>query len=262
MADEFQPAYMIDPLRFERVARIDSTSSELMRRPFAAVPQPPCALLADVQEAGRGRNGRVWLADPAHALTLSVSVEREVDGTTLLGLPLAVGVAIVDVLGAHGAAARLKWPNDLQVDGADGPAKAGGILVEVRQQGPLQRVVVGFGLNLSPTAGLDAARVGQSAGALFPADGTPARLPLARELAGAVAAAVGAFARDGLRPWLARWRALDALADLPVDLVRGDGSREPGIARGIENDGALRVERLDGTLARIASGEVSVRRRV
>jgi len=252
---------MIDPVRFERIPRIDSTSSELMRRPFAQAPQPACALMADLQDAGRGRNGRVWLGDPARALALSVSVEREVDGTTLLGLPLAVGVAIADVLVAHGARVRLKWPNDLLVDGADGPAKAGGILVEVRQQGPLQRVVVGFGLNLAPADGLDAARVGQPVGTLFPVDAQPGRVPLARELAGAVATAVGAFARDGLRPWLARWRALDALADAPVDLIRGDGSREPGIARGIENDGALRVERADGTIARIASGEVSVRRR-
>ncbi|MFN7642842.1 MAG: biotin--[acetyl-CoA-carboxylase] ligase [Burkholderiales bacterium] len=252
---------MIDPARFERVARIDSTSSELMRRPFAATPQPPCALMADVQDAGRGRNGRVWLGDPTRSLALSVSVEREVDGTTLLGLPLAVGVAIADGLATQGARVRLKWPNDLLVETDRGPAKAGGILVEVRQQGPLQRVVVGFGLNLASADGLDAARVGQPVGALFPADTMPARVPLAQALAAAVAVAVADFARSGLRPWLPRWRALDSLADLPVDLVRGDGSREPGIARGIENDGSLRVERADGSIDHVASGEVSVRRR-
>jgi len=203
----------------------------------------------------------VWLGDPARSLALSVSVEREVDGTTLLGLPLAVGVAIADGLATQGARVRLKWPNDLLVETDRGPAKAGGILVEVRQQGPLQRVVVGFGLNLASAHGLDDARVGQPVGALFPADTMPARVPLAQALAAAVAAAVTDFARSGLRPWLPRWRALDALADLPVDLVRGDGSREPGIARGIENDGSLRVERADGSIDHIASGEVSVRRR-
>lgn len=252
---------MIDPARFERVARIDSTSSELMRRPFAAAPQPPRALMADVQDAGRGRNGRLWLGDPARSLALSVALEREVDGTTLLGLPLAVGVVIADVLATQGARVRLKWPNDLLVETDRGPAKAGGILVEVRQHGRLQRVVVGFGLNLAPADGLDDIRVGQPVGALFPADTMPPRVPLAQSLAAAVAAAVADFTRGGLWPWLARWRALDALADLPVDLVRGDGSREPGIARGIDNDGALRVERADGAIDRVASGEVSVRRR-
>jgi BirA family biotin operon repressor/biotin-[acetyl-CoA-carboxylase] ligase len=252
---------MIDPARFERVTCIDSTSSELMRRPFAAVPQRPYALMADAQDAGRGRNARVWLSDSARSLALSVSVERTVDGTTLLGLPLAVGVALADLLTEQGARVRLKWPNDLLVETARGLAKAGGILVEVRQQGLLQRVVVGVGLNLAPADGLDDNRVGQPVGALFCADTMPSRVPLARAVATAVAAVVADFTRSGLQPWLVRWRALDALADLPVDLIRGDGSRESGIARGIERDGALRVERADGAIDRVASGEVSVRPR-
>ncbi|MEI7444836.1 MAG: biotin--[acetyl-CoA-carboxylase] ligase [Burkholderiales bacterium] len=253
---------MIDPVRFEHVARIDSTSSELMRRPFGARPAAPCALLADVQEAGRGRNGRPWITESDRAIALSVAVEREVDGASLLGLPLAVGAVTADTVAALGARPRLKWPNDVLVLAAGGGlAKAGGILVEVRQQGALQRVVAGVGLNLLPQPGLAADRLGQPAGALFDPAQPPDRLGLARALADALAALVPAFARDGLRPWLARWRELDALADAPVDLLRPDGRREPGTARGIDDDGALRVERSDGTLERVASGEVSVRPR-
>ena len=253
---------MIDPARFEHVARIDSTNSALMRRPFGPAPAAPCALMADVQEAGRGRNGRAWVTESDRAIALSVAVEREADGASLLGLPLAVGVVVADALAAHGARPRLKWPNDVLVDAPDGGlAKAGGILVEVRQQGALQRIVVGVGLNLLPQPALDADRLGQPAGALFEPGAAPDREALARALADALAALVPAFARDGLRPRLARWRALDALADAPVDLLRPDGTREPGIARGIDDDGALRVERPDGTLERVASGEVGVRRR-
>ena len=62
---------MIDPGRFERVARIDSTNSALMRRPFAEGPQPACALMADRQDAGRGRNGRVWRFEATRSLALS-----------------------------------------------------------------------------------------------------------------------------------------------------------------------------------------------
>ena len=253
---------MIDPSSFERVARIDSTSSELMRRPFDGRPRAPLALMADVQEAGRGRGGRSWLSDPARSLALSVAVERRADGASLLGLPLAVGVAIADVLAARGAAPRLKWPNDLLVDTGGGLAKTGGILVEVRQQGELQRIVSGVGLNLAPADGLDAARVGQPVGALFTVAAMPDREALARELADAIAAAVTRVAREGLQPWLARWRALDALAGHPVDLLsHADGTRTPGIARGVDDDGALRVERPDGTIERVISGEIGVRRR-
>lgn len=252
---------MIDPARFERVAHIDSTSSELMRRPFGEQPAAPRALAADRQDAGRGRNGRGWLAEAGRSIALSVALEREADGAWLLGLPLAVGVAVADVLAGHGAPVRLKWPNDLLVDAPGGPAKAGGILVEVRQQGALQRVVVGVGLNLEPSAALSSERVGQPAGALFADRAAPPREPLERALADAIAAAIESFARDGLGPWLARWRALDALAGGPVETIRRDGTREPGVALGIDDDGALRVGRDDGRIERIVAGEVGVRRR-
>ncbi len=252
---------MIDPTRFERVARIDSTNSALMRRPFGERPEPPRALAADVQASGRGRNGRSWLGDAERSLALSVAVERDADGASMLGLPLAVGASVAAVLAPLGAPVRLKWPNDLLVQGEGGPAKVGGILVEVRQQGALQRVVAGVGLNLAPSRELSAERVGQPVGALFGAGAVPAREPLERALADALADCIEAFPRDGLRPWLARWRALDALLDAPVDLVGGDGAREPGVARGIDDDGALRVERTDGSITRVVAGDVSVRRR-
>jgi BirA family biotin operon repressor/biotin-[acetyl-CoA-carboxylase] ligase len=255
---------MIDPARFERVARIDSTSSELMRRPFGDRPAAPCALAAERQDAGRGRSGAHWFGEAGRSLALSVAVERESDAagpSRLFGLPLAVGVRIAEVLARHGAALRLKWPNDLFGDAPGGPVKVGGILVEVRQQGALQRVVVGVGLNLEPWPGLSVERIGQPAGALFAEGGAPPREPLERAIADAIADAIGRFPREGLRPWLERWRALDVLDGAPVDVLRGDGTREPGIARGIDDDGALRVERADGRIERIVGGEVGVRRR-
>jgi len=252
---------MNDTLRFEQVARCDSTNAELMRRPFADRPQGPVALLADEQTAGRGRNGRSWFADPTASLVLSVAVERPADGAALLGLPLAIGVTLADVLAAHGATVMLKWPNDLLVASPAGPAKSGGILVEVRSQGALQRVVAGCGLNLVPSPALQALQAGQPVAALFRADAAPDRIGLARALADAIAAAIGRHAREGLDAYRSRWCALDALANAPIDVLRADGHRVPGVARGIDADGALRVSLADGTIDRLVAGEVSVRRR-
>jgi len=252
---------MNDLPRFEHVERIDSTNAELMRRPLAEPLQPPCVLLADRQEAGRGRNGRRWLSAPQCSVTLSVSLERRADGATLLGLPLAVGVVIADVLAAQGARPRLKWPNDVYATTPAGVGKAGGILVEVRSLGALQRVVAGFGLNLAASGALTEADTGQPVAALFAADAMPARVPLARELGAAVAALLARFPHTGLAPYAARWRELDLLAGAPIDVLHPDGRREPGIARGIDDDGALRVEDAAGRIARLIGGEVSVRPR-
>lgn len=252
---------MNEPPRFEHLARIDSTSAELMRRAFGDAPGPATILLADVQEVGRGRNGRRWLSDATHSLAVSVLLERRRDAASLLGLPLAVGVAVAGVLAPHGAHPRLKWPNDLFVDTPEGTAKAGGILVEVRQSGAIQRIVVGVGLNLLASPAIGGADTGQPVGALFAAGAVPERLVLARELGEAIAAAVGRFPSQGLAACLPAWRALDVLAGQPVDLIDAQGHRRPGVARGVDDDGALLVGHADGSVERVIANEVSVRRR-
>jgi BirA family transcriptional regulator, biotin operon repressor / biotin---[acetyl-CoA-carboxylase] ligase len=238
---------------FEHVTGIDSTNAELLRRPFGW--RRPVALLADVQTAGRGRGGRSWLADPARSLTMSVGLDRRVAADRLLGLPLAVGVAVADELERLGAKPRLKWPNDVYA--MPESAKAGGILVEARQQADLRRIVIGVGLNLAPSDAVLAA--GQPVAALFTHGSMPDRLVLAPRLGEAIAAAADRFFVEGLAPFAARWRALDWLDGEAIDLVHPDGRREPGIARGIDDDGALRLEQ-GGRLRRVVAGEVSVRR--
>ena len=125
-----------------------------MRRPLLApadqqASRPPILLLADRQLAGRGRNGRQWLSDGQQSLTFSVAIERHANRVLQLGFPLAVGVALAQVLAGHGARPLLKWPNDLYCEVPGGVAKAGGILVEVRHIGHLTRTVVGCGINLA-----------------------------------------------------------------------------------------------------------------
>jgi len=101
-------------------------------------------VVADHQSEGRGRLGRRWEAPPGSALLATfVMPARPL-------LSLAAGVAAAR---ACGRSVRLKWPNDLLVDGR----KLGGILVEVASE----RALVGVGINLSwaPEGG---AALGQS----------------------------------------------------------------------------------------------------
>jgi len=253
------------PPDFEHIDSIDSTSLELMRRPlppFADTQRPGAAiiLLADRQLAGRGRNGRQWLSDAQRSLTFSVAIDRQASGVGRMGFPLAVGVVLAQVLAGHGARPLLKWPNDLYSEVPGGVAKAGGILVEVRHIGHLTRTVVGCGLNL---AGAPAsADLGQPVTAFFDAASMPPRVPLAQEFGAAICAAFDEFENRGLTPFLRHWRNLDMLAGHPIDLLRPDGQREPARALGIDDDGALLIERQAGSLPeRIISGEVGVRRR-
>jgi len=104
---------------------------------------PPYTLvLTDNQTRGRGRRGRSWDAKPGQSVALSLvvpSAPPSHPGHTWL--PLVAGAALVSSLRAHGlAAAELKWPNDVLVEGG----KLAGILCEVTQEGT---TVVGIGVN-------------------------------------------------------------------------------------------------------------------
>ena len=88
------------------------------------------AVVADHQQAGRGRLGRVWEAPPGTALLASFVLRYQPLA------PLAAGVAAAE---ACGPSVRLKWPNDLLLEGR----KLGGILVEAVGD----RCVVGVGVN-------------------------------------------------------------------------------------------------------------------
>jgi BirA family biotin operon repressor/biotin-[acetyl-CoA-carboxylase] ligase len=102
-------------------------------------------LVAEAQSAGRGRMGRIWVSPPRAGLTFSVLLRPAAVPIARRGwLPLLAGVAVAAALrGQAGVDARLKWPNDVNVDGA----KLAGILAE--QAG--DAIVVGAGINVSTT---------------------------------------------------------------------------------------------------------------
>ena len=88
-------------------------------------------LITDFQDAGRGRRGGSWVAPPGSGIALSVRSAPAIEPDCWTWLPLLAGLAVVEGLGraTHNggrAAADLKWPNDLHVDGL----KICGILAE------------------------------------------------------------------------------------------------------------------------------------
>lgn len=99
-------------------------------------------ILADEQDAGRGRHGRTWAAPPGTSLLLSLVVRPVVPPASLSLLPLLTGLVLAETVARHlpDVDVSLKWPNDLLVDGR----KAAGILVE----GSAGAAVVGMGVNV------------------------------------------------------------------------------------------------------------------
>ncbi|MDO8151699.1 biotin--[acetyl-CoA-carboxylase] ligase [Isoptericola sp. b408] len=150
------------------LARVDvvetaaSTNSDLVARARAGS-QIPAALVAEHQQAGRGRAGRAWQTPPRAALTVSFLLRPQVPADELGWVPLLTGLALARTLRAEGVSAWVKWPNDVllpapsECEGLGRHRKVAGVLAEVvpdaaptgageGQEGTA--VVVGVGLNV------------------------------------------------------------------------------------------------------------------
>jgi BirA family transcriptional regulator, biotin operon repressor / biotin---[acetyl-CoA-carboxylase] ligase len=209
---------------------IDSTNERARALAVAGAPHGT-VVTAGVQTAGRGRQGRTWTAPPGTALLLSLVV-REID----LLLPLRAGLAVADLAGP---AARVKWPNDVLVDGR----KVAGILVEARPQEGW--AVVGIGIN----AAVD---VAQLPAELRDRAGTLGRSP--DELEPTLVELLGALERRFAEPAAAVVAALgerDALAGRALAWAGGSGT-----GAGVDEQGRLRVRLADGSAVLLDAGEV------
>ena len=222
----------------------------------AATPTTGCAVFfAEQQTGGVGRNARAWTS-PAYAnlyFSLSRSFSRPLPG--MAGLSLVVGVAMAEALHGMGfATVRLKWPNDLYVDGR----KLGGILVQLANDASGSQAVVGIGLNVRMPG--DAAQSIDQPWCDLSQLGRHSftRNDIAAALLGALLPALQQFEQAGFAPFLPRWQALDALAGKSVRVL--DGARQfEGQCLGIDASGALRLRNDAGDERNFHGGEVSLR---
>jgi BirA family biotin operon repressor/biotin-[acetyl-CoA-carboxylase] ligase len=122
------------------VEETGSTNADLLARARSGAGEG-LVLVAEAQTSGRGRMGRRWISSPRRALTFSVLLRPAVPAGRLGWAPLLAGVAVASALQrTAGVDARLKWPNDVLVDGA----KIAGILAE--RWG--NAIVIGTGINV------------------------------------------------------------------------------------------------------------------
>jgi BirA family biotin operon repressor/biotin-[acetyl-CoA-carboxylase] ligase len=242
----------------EVLFEVDSTNTRLLGRPA-----PPAgfadAALAELQHAGRGRQGRRWIAPFGASLVLSLGwrfgdAER-VDST----LSLAVGVAVSRALAGLGARGiRLKWPNDVWFE----DRKLGGVLVETRSGGGAAHVVVGIGLNLrlseESRRQIDTLAGAPGLAALDAACPSPvSRNALAAALLSELLSMLPLFERCGFAAFRDEWRSLDALRGRPARVLLARAAVE-GIARGVDEDGGLLLEH-GGNVDKFIAGEASLR---
>ncbi|GAA1734504.1 biotin--[acetyl-CoA-carboxylase] ligase [Luedemannella helvata] len=250
------------------VARTGSTNADVAVSARDGAPEG-LVLVAEQQDAGRGRLGRSWVSPARAGLAVSVLLRPTVPLARWNWLPLLAGVALAEAVGRVGVVdAVLKWPNDLLVRSATAPdlvgpgyGKCAGLLAEVVPGGA---VVLGIGLN-----------VHQRVDELPPPGELGALPPVSLALAGALCTDRDPLLRALLRAvadWYARWTEADGDpvasgvreaylrdcvtvgADVRVSMP--DGSIVAGRASDVDLDGRLVVLGAHGDRHAVAAGDV------
>jgi BirA family transcriptional regulator, biotin operon repressor / biotin---[acetyl-CoA-carboxylase] ligase len=209
-------------------------------------------IVAQRQIAGRGRRGRNWVSEPGN-LYASLLLSDPAAGNAVSGICFVAALALHDALieSAHGLAPaqlKLKWPNDVLLDGR----KLAGILVEGVSLDQGAAAVVGFGVNCGhhpastefPATDLQTAGYVIEPASLLSALGRTMNARLAKWRRGENFAAIRAA-------WLSRAAGIGRAIE-----VRLADKKVAGTFEAIDPSGALVLLLRDGTRETIAAGDV------
>lgn len=240
------PGSATTPASVVRIGVVDSTQAAAFALAGTGAADGT-AIVAHSQTRGRGRHGRVWLDEPGASLLVSVVVRPGMPPREWPRLSLAAGVAVAEALaGVAGLAARVRWPNDVLVEGR----KVAGVLLEARHDAaPV--VVVGVGVNLAQRS-FPSEIAARATSVALETGRAPDREAVLGAFLDAFAAWRDRLQREGLATLRARWLALSDTVGRRVEV---DGVT--GTAVDLDGDGALVVRTADGGLRRVRAGEVA-----
>ena len=240
--------------RFDEVTSTMDVAARLMATGDAV---RPTVVVADHQTAGRGRADRLWRSAPGTALQMTAILSLRAPIAALGPVPLLVGVAVAEAIERidPSVGVRLKWPNDVLIDGG----KVAGILIVSRSLGDGCVLRIGIGVNL---VGVGDAGTGPGAfDHLLREQPHGAAVATLRErLMGEILVRLSVlpamFPEGAVGAALGCWtRRATLLGD---EVTVQDGERAiSGVLLGVDGRGALRIETAPGVVTAVVAGELT-----
>ena len=270
MPDNVSPAGLFDAetvrsfLRTERIGRegkllflkeTDSTNDEAARQ-AAAGAGDGLFIVADKQNAGKGRRGRAWKDEGGVNTAMSILLRPDMKPDTAPMLTLIMALSVQGaVKKITGLKTFIKWPNDIVCNGK----KLVGILTEMAEENEsIKHVVIGTGININQEIFPEEIR--DTATSLYLESGKKySRAEITAECANGFEYYYGIFRRDlSLKSLKDEYNAECVNCGRRVKVLDPSGEYE-GEAEGIEDNGNLLVRINDNSVREVRSGEVSVR---
>ncbi len=211
---------------------------------------------AEGQSRGRGRLGRTWMSPKSKGIYMSIVLRPKWGLLDVAKLTLLSAVALAEAIREHtGLDARIKWPNDVQIDGK----KAAGILTELSAEADrVKFIVVGIGVNVNTPP----SQIPDEATSLRVAlTRTVPRVALTRDILKKMEEWYLYLQENGFSPVAERWRELSVTLHQRVRVVEG-GKISEGEALDIDGDGGLLLRDKTGTIVKKMAGDVITLRRL
>jgi BirA family transcriptional regulator, biotin operon repressor / biotin---[acetyl-CoA-carboxylase] ligase len=240
-------------LRFDS---IDSTNLEALRQAKAGAPEGLC-IVAREQTCGKGRLDRSWSSPKDAGLYFSVILRPQLEMSAWPLITLMAALAVSDALRkACDLRTDIKWPNDIYAN----DRKLCGILAETVETDAGPAVMLGIGINLKSNA--LSAELRELSTSVESATGRqPDGELILQELVKAIAERYGFLhGPGGAEHMIREWCVNSTYAVGRRVQVSVSGGTLVGTTRGLESDGALRVETEDGKIRIIRAGDVTALR--
>lgn len=236
-------------LRFDT---IESTNTEALNQAARGADEGLC-VVARQQTAGRGRHGRVWVSPAGAGLYSSIVLRPRIEMRFFPLVTLTAAIAVHDALETvYPIECDVKWVNDIHVRGK----KICGILTEAAETKNGAAIVVGIGINLK-SANFPP-EIAEIATSIEAETGTP---PDAEILLQNLTENLSQYyelldGESGAEKICAEWTQRSSYAAGKSVKVTTENEIIRGTTRGIEPDGALRVETENGEIRVVRAGDV------
>jgi len=240
-------------VKFHHYIEVDSTNTRARQLADDGAPEGEI-VIAEQQSRGRGRVGRNWISPPFINLYLSVVLRPHLPPAHAPQITLMAAVALADTVAQFvSEPPAIKWPNDILLRGK----KLAGILTESSVSPErINYVILGIGVNINFSQVVMPEAIRERATSLLECAGEPvSREAFLGRLIQDLDRCYGILGEAGFNRIAQRWESYFSLRGKRVRVEMGDEGLA-GVAKGIDNDGALIIEGERRQFHRVLAGDV------
>lgn len=215
-------------------------------------------IISEIQTKGKGRSGKKW-ESPLGGVWLSMIMNPDIEQSKASLITLATGVAVANAVRSFGIEnVEIKWPNDILIDGK----KVSGILTEaVAKLNTIKYIVIGVGIDVNLDSHKISDDLQEPTISLKNATGKRVdEIIVIKKFLEEFEKIFEKFQNKEYEEILKEWRRQSYSIGKYAHIMQPFDNSFDGYIIGINKEGALIVEKADGSLEKVISGEYTIKK--